>query len=149
VLTISAVIKAKPETLMQCSPWGLGIPGVAHRVLGMSTSTSYPFRYSLVVAWTYKQRTTPNEIAQSEACNHTDPVKYWVHTNHAYRERYACLKRLATVPAQRAFHRRSPLLDKGYSTHMTVRFLMGRPTTEHALDFSNEALQAPREGIKG
>ena len=89
-----------------------------------------------------------NEIAQSEACNHTAPVKYWMHTNMLTVNGVRMLKSAGNgfLPSE-LFTGNHPLLDRGYSP-MTVRFFMLQSHYRNTLDFSNEALQAAEKGYK-
>ena len=75
-------ISAKPETLMQWpSPWGKGFPGWHIECSAMSTKylgTTFDIHGG---GMDLQATHHTNEIAQSQACNHTAPVKYWMHTN--------------------------------------------------------------------
>jgi cysteinyl-tRNA synthetase len=89
-----------------------------------------------------------NEIAQSEACNHTAPAKYWVHTNMLTVNGARMSKTAGNgfLPKE-LFTGDHPLLERGYSP-MTVRFFMAQSHYRSTLDFSNEALQAAEKGYK-
>jgi cysteinyl-tRNA synthetase len=89
-----------------------------------------------------------NEIAQSQACNHTTPVKYWVHTNMLTVNGARMSKSAGNgfLPKE-LFTGDHPLLERGY-TPMTVRFFMAQSHYRSTLDFSNEALQAAEKGYK-
>ncbi len=142
-------IKAKPETLMQWpSPWGWGFPGWHIECSAMSTKY-LGTRFDIHGGGMDLQATHhTNEIAQSEACNHTDPVKYWVHTNMLTVNGVRMSKTAGNgfLPKE-LFSGDHPLLDKGYSP-MTVRFFMAQAHYRSTLDFSNEALQASERGYK-
>jgi cysteinyl-tRNA synthetase len=142
-------IKAKPETLMQWpSPWGWGFPGWHIECSAMSTKY-LGTRFDIHGGGMDLQATHhTNEIAQSEACNHTDPVKYWVHTNMLTVNGVRMSKTAGNgfLPKE-LFTGDHPLLDKGYSP-MTVRFFMAQAHYRSTLDFSNEALQASERGYK-
>ncbi|MDI9605627.1 MAG: cysteine--tRNA ligase [Bacteroidota bacterium] len=142
-------IKAKPETLMQWpSPWGWGFPGWHIECSAMSTKY-LGTRFDIHGGGMDLQATHhTNEIAQSEACNHTDPVKYWVHTNMLTVNGVRMSKTAGNgfLPKE-LFSGDHPLLDKGYSP-MTVRFFMAQAHYRSTLDFSNEALQASEKGYK-
>jgi cysteinyl-tRNA synthetase len=88
-----------------------------------------------------------NEIAQSQACNHTAPVKYWVHTNMLTVNGVRMSKSAGNgfLPRE-LFTGDHPLLERGYSP-MTVRFFMAQSHYRSTLDFSNEALQAAEKGF--
>jgi cysteinyl-tRNA synthetase len=89
-----------------------------------------------------------NEIAQSQACNHTAPAKYWVHTNMLTVNGARMSKSAGNgfLPKE-LFTGNHPLLEQGYSP-MTVRFFMAQSHYRSTLDFSNEALQAAEKGYK-
>ena len=75
-------IKAKPETLMQWpSPWGSGFPGWHIECSAMSAKylgTTFDIHGG---GMDLQATHHTNEIAQSQACNNVEPVKYWFHTN--------------------------------------------------------------------
>lgn len=75
-------IKAKPEHLMQWpSPWGMGFPGWHIECSAMSKKylgNEFDIHGGgMDLAATHHT----NEIAQSQACNHVNPARYWIHTN--------------------------------------------------------------------
>jgi len=89
-----------------------------------------------------------NEIAQSKACHHSEPVKYWMHTNMLTVNGVRMSKSAGNgfLPKE-LFTGDHPLLERGYSP-MTVRFFMLQSHYRNTLDFSNEALQAAEKGYK-
>ena len=89
-----------------------------------------------------------NEIAQSQACNHTAPAKYWMHTNMLTVNGVRMSKTAGNgfLPKE-LFTGAHPLLERGYSP-MTVRFFMAQSHYRSTLDFSNEALQASEKGFE-
>jgi cysteinyl-tRNA synthetase len=89
-----------------------------------------------------------NEIAQSQACNHKAPVKYWMHTNMLTVNGVRMSKSAGNgfLPGE-LFTGKHPLLEKAYSP-MTVRFFMMQSHYRSTLDFSNEALQASEKGYQ-
>ncbi|MCE5204787.1 MAG: cysteine--tRNA ligase [Porphyromonadaceae bacterium] len=142
-------IKAKPETLMQWpSPWGWGFPGWHIECSAMSTKylgTTFDIHGG---GMDLQATHHTNEIAQSQACNHTEPVKYWVHTNMLTVNGARMSKTAGNgfLPKE-LFTGNHPLLERGY-TPMTVRFFMAQSHYRSTLDFSNEALQAAEKGYK-
>jgi cysteinyl-tRNA synthetase len=142
-------IKAKPETLMQwTSPWGKGFPGWHIECSAMSTKY-LGGTFDIHGGGMDLQATHhTNEIAQSQACNHSEPVKYWVHTNMLTVNGVRMSKSAGNgfLPNE-LFTGDHPLLDKGYSP-MTVRFFMSQSHYRSTLDFSNEALGAAEKGYK-
>ena len=142
-------IKAKLETLMQWpSPWGWGFPGWHIECSAMSTkylgSTFDIHGGGMDLQATHHT----NEIAQSQACNHTTPVKYWMHTNMLTVNGVRMSKSAGNgfLPNE-LFTGSHPLLERGYSP-MTVRFFMAQSHYRSTLDFSNEALQASEKGFE-
>lgn len=142
-------IKAKPETLMQWpSPWGWGFPGWHIECSAMSAKYLGE-TFDIHGGGMDLQATHhTNEIAQSQACNHAQPVKYWVHTNMLTVNGARMSKTAGNgfLPKE-LFTGDHPLLERGYSP-MTVRFFMAQSHYRSTLDFSNEALQAAEKGYK-
>ncbi len=142
-------IKAKPETLMKWpSPWGWGFPGWHIECSAMSTKylgTTFDIHGG---GMDLQATHHTNEIAQSQACHHAEPVKYWVHTNMLTVNGARMSKTAGNgfLPKE-LFTGDHPLLDRGYSP-MTVRFFMAQSHYRSTLDFSNEALQAAEKGYK-
>ena len=142
-------IKAKPEHLMQWpSPWGMGFPGwhiecsaMSKKYLGKQFDIHGG---GMDLAATHHT----NEIAQSEACYHTSPANYWMHTNMLTVNGTRMSKSLGNgfLPEE-LFTGNHPLLEKAYAP-MTVRFFMLQTHYRSTLDFSNEALQASEKGLK-
>ena len=142
-------IKAKPETLMQwASPWGAGFPGWHIECSAMSAKyLGQEFDIhggGLDLAATHHT----NEIAQSEACSHIQPAKYWMHTNMLTVNGTRMSKSAGNgfLPDE-LFTGNHPLLKKGYSP-MTVKFFMLQAHYRSTLDFSNEALEASEKGFR-
>ncbi len=142
-------IKAKPETLMKWpSPWGWGFPGWHIECSAMS-SKYLGKTFDIHGGGMDLQATHhTNEIAQSQACNHTAPAKYWVHTNMLTVNGARMSKSAGNgfLPGE-LFTGDHPLLERGYSP-MTVRFFMAQSHYRSTLDFSNEALQAAEKGYR-
>ena len=142
-------IKAKPEHIMQWpSPWGLGFPGWHIECSAMSRKylgdTFDIHGGGMDLAATHHT----NEIAQSQACSHTSPVKYWVHTNMLTVNGSRMSKSAGNgfLPHE-LFTGSHPLLTKGHSP-MAVRFFMLQAHYRSTLDFSNDALEASEKGFK-
>ncbi|MEO6613089.1 MAG: cysteine--tRNA ligase [Chitinophagaceae bacterium] len=142
-------IKAGPEHLMQWpSPWGMGFPGwhiecsaMSEKYLGKQFDIHGG---GMDLAATHHT----NEIAQSQACYHISPVRYWLHTNMLTVNGVRMSKSAGNgfLPEE-LFSGSHPLLDKAY-TPMNVRFFMLQTHYRSTLDFSNEALQAAEKGLK-
>jgi cysteinyl-tRNA synthetase len=142
-------IKAKPEHLMRWqSPWGEGFPGWHLECSAMSSKylgNEFDIHGGgMDLIPTHHT----NEIAQNLACNHTQPAKYWIHTNMLTVNGQKMSKSLGNsfLPAE-LFSGNHALLDKGYSA-MTVRFFMLQAHYRSTLDFRNDALLAAEKGLE-
>jgi cysteinyl-tRNA synthetase len=130
------------------SPWGVGFPGWHIECSAMSAKyLGEEFDIhggGMDLAATHHT----NEIAQSEACNHKDPAKYWMHTNMLTVNGARMSKTAGNgfMPLQ-LFKGDHPLLKKGYSP-MTVKFFMLQAHYRSTLDFSNDALDASEKGFR-
>lgn len=148
-LDFALMIKAKPEHIMRWpSPWGDVYPGwhiecsaMSEKYLGKTFDIHCGGMDLIPTHHT-------NEIAQCVACNHVDPVKYWLHPNMLTVNGQKMSKSLGNsfLPAE-LFDGSHPLLDQGYSP-MTVRFSMLQAHYRSTLDFSNDALKAAEKGYK-
>ena len=142
-------IKAKPEHIMRWpSPWSVGFPGWHIECSAMSRKylgDQFDIHGGgMDLAATHHT----NEIAQSQACNHTTPSKYWMHTNMLTVNGARMSKSAGNgfLPGE-LFTGNHPLLNKGYSP-MAVRFFMLQAHYRSTLDFSNDALDAAEKGYK-
>ena len=142
-------IKAKPEHIMRWpSPWGIGFPGWHIECSAMSSKylgDSFDIHGGgMDLAATHHT----NEIAQSQACNHLQPAKYWIHTNMltVNGTRMSKSKGNGFLPHE-LFTGKHELLSRGYAP-MSVRFFMLQAHYRSTLDFSNEALEASDKGFK-
>lgn len=142
-------IKAKPEHIMRWpSPWGIGFPGWHIECSAMSNKylgNQFDIHGGgMDLAATHHT----NEIAQSQACNHTNPAKYWMHTNMLTVNGARMSKSAGNgfLPRE-LFTGDHPLLNRGYSP-MSVRFFMLQAHYRSTLDFSNDALEASDKGYR-
>ncbi|MBE8719997.1 cysteine--tRNA ligase [Sphingobacterium pedocola] len=142
-------IKAKPEHLMRWpSPWSVGFPGWHIECSAMSRKylgDQFDIHGGgMDLAATHHT----NEIAQSQACNHASPAKYWMHTNMLTVNGARMSKSAGNgfLPHE-LFTGNHALLQRGYSP-MAVRFFMLQAHYRSTLDFSNEALDAADKGYK-
>ena len=130
------------------SPWGWGFPGWHIECSAMSKKylgdTFDIHGGGLDLAATHHT----NEIAQSQACNHHEPARYWMHTNMLTVNGTRMSKSAGNgfLPGE-LFSGNHPLLSKAFSP-MTVRFFMLQAHYRSTLDFSNEALEASEKGFK-
>jgi cysteinyl-tRNA synthetase len=89
-----------------------------------------------------------SEIAQSTICNHTAPVRYWMHNNMITINGKKMGKSYNNViKLTELFSGNHPLLEKAFHP-MTVRFFILQTQYRSTLDFSNEALQGAEKGLK-
>ncbi|ETZ20110.1 cysteine--tRNA ligase [Pedobacter sp. V48] len=142
-------IKAKPETIMRwASPWGVGFPGWHIECSAMSAKylgDEFDIHGGgMDLAATHHT----NEIAQSEACSHKQPAKYWMHTNMLTVNGTRMSKSAGNgfLPGE-LFTGSHPLLERGFSP-MTVKFFILQAHYRSTLDFSNEALDASEKGFR-
>ncbi|KGE15610.1 cysteine--tRNA ligase [Sphingobacterium deserti] len=142
-------IKAKPEHIMRWpAPWSVGFPGWHIECSAMSSKylgAQFDIHGGgMDLAATHHT----NEIAQSEACNHVHPAKYWMHTNMLTVNGARMSKSAGNgfLPHQ-LFTGEHALLNRGYSP-MAVRFFMMQAHYRSTLDFSNDALDAADKGYK-
>ncbi|MBX9785457.1 MAG: cysteine--tRNA ligase [Chitinophagaceae bacterium] len=140
---------AAPEHIMRWkSPWGVGFPGwhiecsaMATKYLGAQfdihgggMDLQFPHHES--------------EIAQSTICNHTAPVRYWMHNNMITINGKKMGKSYNNViKLTELFSGNHPLLEKAFHP-MTIRFFILQTQYRSTLDFSNEALAAAERGLK-
>jgi cysteinyl-tRNA synthetase len=140
---------AAPEHIMRWkSPWGVGFPGwhiecsaMATKYLGAQfdihgggMDLQFPHHES--------------EIAQSTICNHTAPVRYWMHNNMITINGKKMGKSYNNViKLTELFSGDHPLLEKAFHP-MTIRFFILQTQYRSTLDFSNEALAAAEKGLK-
>ena len=89
-----------------------------------------------------------SEIAQSTICNHTAPVRYWMHNNMITINGKKMGKSYNNViKLTELFSGDHPLLEKAFHP-MTIRFFILQTQYRSTLDFSNEALLAAEKGLK-
>jgi cysteinyl-tRNA synthetase len=140
---------AAPEHIMRWkSPWGTGFPGWHIECSAMSTKyLGEQFDIhggGMDLLFPHHE----SEIAQSTVCNHTAPVRYWIHNNmitingRKMGKSYNNVIRLTEL-----FSGDHPLLEKAYHP-MAIRFFILQTHYRSTLDFSNEALQAAEKGLK-
>jgi cysteinyl-tRNA synthetase len=141
--------EAPPEHIMRWrSPWGEGFPGwhiecsaMATKYLGAQfdihgggMDLQFPHHES--------------EIAQSTICNHTSPVRYWMHNNMiTINGRKMGKSYNNVIKLTELFSGDHPLLEKAFSP-MTIRFFILQTHYRSTVDFSNEALLASEKGLK-
>ena len=140
---------AAPEHIMRWqSPWGVGFPGWHIECSAMATKylgAQFDIHGGgMDLLFPHHE----SEIAQSTICNHSAPVRYWVHNNmitingRKMGKSYNNQIRLTEM-----FSGEHPILEKAYHP-MVIRFFILQTHYRSTLDFSNEALQASEKGLK-
>ena len=140
---------AAPEHIMRWeSPWGVGFPGWHIECSAMATKylgAQFDIHGGgMDLLFPHHE----SEIAQSTICNHTSPVRYWMHNNmitingRKMGKSYNNVIRLTEL-----FSGDHPLLEKAFHP-MTIRFFILQTHYRSPLDFSNDALQASEKGLK-
>ena len=141
--------KASPEHLMRWpSPWSEGFPGWHLECSAMSAKY---LGEKFDIHGGGMDLLFPHhecEIAQSNAAQGHDAVRYWMHNNMITINRQKMGKSLGNFISLREFfsgeHKE---LERAYSP-MTIRFFILQAHYRSTLDFSNEALQAAEKGLK-
>lgn len=140
---------AGEEHIMQWnSPWGKGYPGwhiecsaMSRKYLGEQFDIHAG---GMDLLFPHHE----SEIAQSTACSHKSPVKYWIHNNMITINGQKMAKSLNNgVLLSEMFSGEHELLNKAYSP-MTMRFFLMQAHYRGTVDFSNEALLAAETGYK-
>ena len=140
--------KAQPEHIMRWpSEWSDGFPGWHLECSVMSTKylgeTFDIHGGGMDLMFPHHEA----EIAQSTACNHKQPVKYWMHNNMITINGQKMGKSLGNfITLEEFFTGSHAALEKAYSP-MTIRFFILQAHYRSQLDFSNEALQAAEKGF--
>ena len=140
---------AAPEHIMRWkSPWGTGFPGWHIECSAMSTKyLGEQFDIhggGMDLLFPHHE----SEIAQSTVCNHTAPVRYWIHNNMiTINGRKMGKSYNNVIKLTEFFSGDHPLLEKAYHP-MAIRFFILQTHYRSTLDFSNEALQAAEKGLK-
>ncbi|HEX2630894.1 MAG TPA: cysteine--tRNA ligase [Chitinophagaceae bacterium] len=140
---------AAPEHIMRWqSPWGIGFPGWHIECSAMATKYLGPqfdiHGGGMDLLFPHHE----SEIAQSTICNHSAPVRYWVHNNMiTINGRKMGKSYNNVIKLTELFSGNHPLLEKAYHP-MTVRFFILQTHYRSTLDFGNDALQASEKGLK-
>ncbi len=140
---------AAPEHIMRWkSPWGVGFPGWHIECSAMATKylgAQFDIHGGgMDLLFPHHE----SEIAQSTICNHSSPVRYWIHNNmitingRKMGKSYNNVIRLTEL-----FSGDHPMLEKAYHP-MVVRFFILQTQYRSTLDFGNEALKGAEKGLK-
>lgn len=140
---------ASPEHIMRWkSPWGVGFPGWHIECSAMATKylgTQFDIHGGgMDLLFPHHE----SEIAQSTICNHTAPVRYWIHNNMITINGKKMGKSYNNViKLTELFSGDHPMLEKAFHP-MTIRFFILQTHYRSTLDFSNDALLASEKGLK-
>lgn len=140
---------AAPEHIMRWkSPWGIGFPGWHIECSAMATkylgSRFDIHGGGMDLLFPHHE----SEIAQSTICNHTAPVRYWIHNNMiTINGRKMGKSYNNVITLTQLFSGDHPLLEKAFHP-MVIRFFILQTHYRSTLDFSNEALLASEKGLK-
>ncbi|HEU4903584.1 MAG TPA: cysteine--tRNA ligase [Flavisolibacter sp.] len=141
--------EAPPEHIMRWkSPWGEGFPGWHIECSAMATKYLGPQFDIHGGGMDLQFPHHESEIAQSTICNHTPPVRYWMHNNMiTINGRKMGKSYNNVIKLTELFSGNHPLLEKAFSP-MTIRFFILQTHYRSTVDFSNEALIASEKGLK-
>ena len=140
---------AAPEHIMRWkSPWGVGFPGWHIECSAMATKylgAQFDIHGGgMDLLFPHHE----SEIAQSTICNHTAPVRYWIHNNMITINGKKMGKSYNNVISlTELFTGDNPVLEKAYHP-MVVRFFILQTHYRSTLDFGNDALLAAEKGLK-
>jgi len=141
--------KAQPVHIMRwLSPWGEGFPGWHIECSAMSSKylgeTFDIHGGGMDLMFPHHEC----EIAQSNAANHKEPVKLWMHNNMITINGKKMGKSLGNfITLNEFFSGQHPILEQAYSP-MTIRFFILQAHYRSTVDFSNEALKAAEKAYK-
>lgn len=139
--------KAEPEHIQRWnSPWSVGFPGWHLECTVMSTKylgNQFDIHGG---GMDLKFPHHECEIAQAKACNHVDPVNYWMHTNMLTLNGKKMSKSTGNnILPNEIYEGTSKFLSKAFSPSVT-RFFMMQAHYSSVLDLSNDALLASEKG---
>ncbi len=140
---------APPEHIMRWkSPWGEGFPGWHIECSAMATKylgTEFDIHGGgMDLQFPHHEC----EIAQSTVCNHTTPVRYWLHNNMiTINGRKMGKSYNNVIKLSELFTGSHPILEQAYHP-MTIRFFILQSHYRSTLDFGNDALQASEKAFK-
>lgn len=140
--------KAEPEHIMRWpSPWGVGFPGW-HLECSVMSSKYLGEQFDIHGGgMDLKFPHHECEIAQGQAANDVNPVRYWMHANMLTLNGQKMAKSTGNnILPEELFSGDNPNISRGYSPSV-VRFFMMQANYRSILDFSDEALQAAEKGF--
>ncbi len=141
--------KASPQHIMRWpSPWGEGFPGWHLECSAMSAKY---LGDQFDIHGGGMDLLFPHhecEIAQSNAANGKDAVRYWMHNNMITIHGQKMGKSLGNFITLREFFGGSHKSLKRAYDPLTIRFFILQAHYRSTLDFSNEALDSAEKGLK-
>ena len=139
--------KAEPEHIQRWnSPWSEGFPGWHLECTVMSTKYLGEQFDIHGGGMDLKFPHHECEIAQAQACNHTAPVNYWMHTNMLNLNGKKMSKSTGnSILPSEIYEGNNDILSKAFSTSVT-RFFIMQAHYRSILDLSNDALEASERG---
>jgi len=140
--------KAGPEHIQRWnSPWGIGFPGWHLECTVMSTKYLGEEFDIHGGGMDLKFPHHECEIAQSQACNHVSPVRYWMHCNMLTLDGKKMSKSTGNnILPNEIFSGENEKLSKPFSAGV-IRFFMMQAHYRSILDFSNDAILAAEKGF--
>ncbi len=139
--------KAEPKHIQRWgSPWGIGFPGWHLECTVMSTKYLGEQFDIHGGGMDLKFPHHECEIAQSQACNHVAPVKYWMHGNMLIMNGKKMSKSTGNnILPNEIFTGDNKNISKAY-TASVARFFMMQAHYRSILDFSDDAILASEKG---
>ncbi len=139
--------KAEPKHIQRWgSPWGIGFPGWHLECTVMSTKYLGEQFDIHGGGMDLKFPHHECEIAQSQACNHVAPVKYWMHGNMLIMNGKKMSKSTGNnILPNEIFTGDNKNISKAYTASVT-RFFMMQAHYRSILDFSDVAILASEKG---
>jgi cysteinyl-tRNA synthetase len=140
---------APPEHIMRWrSPWGEGFPGWHIECSAMATKylgAQFDIHGGgMDLLFPHHE----SEIAQSTICNHTEPVKYWMHNNMiTINGRKMGKSYNNVIKLTELFSGSHDLLSQAFHP-MTIRFFILQSHYRSTLDFSNDSLMSSEKAFK-
>ena len=140
---------APPEHIMRWkSPWGEGFPGWHIECSAMATKylgAQFDIHGGgMDLLFPHHE----SEIAQSTICNHSNPVRYWMHNNMiTINGRKMGKSYNNVIKLTEMFSGNHPLLTQAFHP-MVVRFFILQSHYRSPLDFSSDALAASEKALK-
>ncbi len=141
--------KASPEHIMRWpSPWSDGFPGWHLECTVMSTKYLGETFDIHGGGMDLKFPHHECEIAQAKACNHSNPVNYWLHTNMLTLNGQKMSKSTGNsiLPGE-IISGNNSILSKPFRASVT-RFFCMQAHYRSILDFSSDALEASEKGFQ-